>query len=76
MASDSTSLHHSLLGPSLLKAGQDKVDQQKVGEVIYNASKGSKFFKNEKRRDEEVSTYRLGYIQVATIGKLMFLSAH
>lgn len=62
MASDSaspgepahTSLRHSLLGPSLLKAGQDRVDQQKVGEVIYNASKGSKFFKHEERRDEQV----------------------
>jgi DNA polymerase kappa len=48
------SLRHSLLGPSLLKAGQDRVNQQKVGEIIYNASKGSKFFKNEERRDEQV----------------------
>lgn len=51
---DHTSLRHSLLGPSLLKAGQDQVDQQKVGEVIYNASKGSKFFKHEEKRDEQV----------------------
>jgi len=48
------SLRHSLLGPSLLKAGQDKVDQSKVGEIIYNASKGSKFFKHEEERDEQV----------------------
>ncbi|KAH0610335.1 uncharacterized protein H6S33_011862 [Morchella sextelata] len=48
-------LRHSLLGPSLLKAGQDRVNQQKVGEIIYNASKGSKFFKNEERRDEQLT---------------------
>lgn len=51
---DHTSLRHSLLGPSLLKAGQDQVDQRKVGEIIYNASKGSKFFKHEEKRDEQV----------------------
>ncbi|RPB11410.1 IMS-domain-containing protein [Morchella conica CCBAS932] len=49
------SLRHSLLGPSLLKAGQDRVNQQKVGEIIYNASKGSKFFKHEERRDEQLT---------------------
>ncbi|KAG0643410.1 hypothetical protein HOY80DRAFT_945889 [Tuber brumale] len=49
------SLRHSLLGPSLLKAGQDKVDQKKVGEIIYNASKGSKFFKHEERRDQQLT---------------------
>lgn len=49
-----TSLHYSLLGPSLLKAGQDGVDQTKVSEIIYNASKGSKFFQHEERRDEQV----------------------
>ncbi|KAJ4357556.1 uncharacterized protein N0V89_002132 [Didymosphaeria variabile] len=45
------SLKYHLLGPSLTKAGQDSVDQQKVSEVIYNASKGSKFFNNEEVRD-------------------------
>ncbi|PUU74073.1 hypothetical protein B9Z19DRAFT_1093711 [Tuber borchii] len=49
------SLRHSLLGPSLFKAGQDKVDQNKVGEIIYNASKGSKFFKHEEKRDEQLT---------------------
>jgi DNA polymerase kappa len=49
-----TSLHYSLLGPSLLKSGQDGVDQKKVGEIIYNASKGSRFFKHEEKRDEKV----------------------
>jgi len=52
------SLRHSLLGPSLLKAGQDKVDQKRVGEIIYNASKGSKFFKHEEKRDEQVCLYQ------------------
>ena len=32
-------LKYHLLGPSLTKAGQDTVDQQKVSEIIYNASK-------------------------------------
>ncbi|KAF2440382.1 DNA/RNA polymerase [Karstenula rhodostoma CBS 690.94] len=44
-------LKYHLLGPSLTKAGQDSVDQQKVSEVIYNASKGSKFFNNEEVKD-------------------------
>lgn len=30
------SLKYSLLGPSLLKAGQDAVDQRKVGSSIYH----------------------------------------
>ncbi|CAZ80626.1 unnamed protein product [Tuber melanosporum] len=59
---DRASLRHSLLGPSLLKAGQDKVDQKKVGEIIYNASKGSKFFKHEERRDQQL-TKRIEIIQ-------------
>lgn len=45
------SLKHRLLGPSLMKSGQDTVDQQKVSEIIYNASKGSKFFNNEQKSD-------------------------
>ncbi|KAF5000095.1 hypothetical protein FGRMN_2029 [Fusarium graminum] len=45
-------LKYSLLGPSLLKAGQDTVDQTKVSEIIYNASKGSKFFNREEERDK------------------------
>ncbi|KAJ6443084.1 DNA-directed polymerase kappa [Purpureocillium lavendulum] len=45
-------LKYHLLGPSLTKAGQDKVDQSKVSEVIYNASKGSKFFRREEERDK------------------------
>ncbi|KAM0459908.1 hypothetical protein ACHAPV_000157 [Trichoderma viride] len=45
-------LKYHLLGPSLTKAGQDKVDQSKVSEIIYNASKGSKFFSREEFRDK------------------------
>jgi DNA polymerase kappa len=49
------SLKYHLLGPSLTKAGQDSVDQQKVSEVIYNASKGSKFFNNEEAKDKSLT---------------------
>ncbi|KAK7961896.1 DNA polymerase kappa subunit [Apiospora aurea] len=45
-------LKYSLLGPSLTKAGQGSVDQSKVSEVIYNASKGSKFFNREEAKDQ------------------------
>ncbi|KAI9680353.1 MAG: hypothetical protein M1829_001239 [Trizodia sp. TS-e1964] len=68
-------LKYQLLGPSLTKAGQDSVDQQKVlwldfaaslftaaaniylqvSEIIYNASKGSKYFINEETRDKNLS---------------------
>ncbi|KZF24202.1 DNA-directed polymeras-like protein kappa [Xylona heveae TC161] len=48
-------LKYHLLGPSLTKAGQDSVDQQKVSEIIYNASKGSKFFNNEEVKDKQLS---------------------
>lgn len=49
---DLKTLKYHLLGPSLTKAGQDKVDQSKVSEIIYNASKGSKFFTREEFRDK------------------------
>lgn len=45
-------LKYHLLGPSLTKAGQDSVDQSKVSEVIYNASKGSKYFNREEVKDK------------------------
>ncbi|OQE26943.1 hypothetical protein PENFLA_c006G01578 [Penicillium flavigenum] len=48
-------LKYQLLGPSLTKAGQDSVDQQKVSEIIYNASKGSKFFNHEQQRDRNLT---------------------
>ncbi|KAF1939100.1 DNA polymerase kappa [Clathrospora elynae] len=49
------SLKYHLLGPSLTKAGQDSVDQTKVSDVIYNASKGSKFFNNEEIKDKNLT---------------------
>ena len=54
-ASQHHSLKHHLLGPSLTKAGQDAVDQKKVAEVIYEASKGSKFFTNEENKDKNLT---------------------
>ena len=54
-ASEHDSLKYHLLGPSLTKAGQDKVDQQKISEIIYNASKGSKFFNNEEVKDKTLT---------------------
>lgn len=54
-----SSQHHSLkyhlLGPSLTKSGQDGVDQKKVSEIIYNASKGSKYFTNEEVKDKNLT---------------------
>ncbi|KAJ5580317.1 uncharacterized protein N7459_006302 [Penicillium hispanicum] len=52
---DDDTLKYQLLGPSLTKAGQDAVDQQKVSEIIYNASKGSKFFNHEQERDRNLT---------------------
>ncbi|CEJ55003.1 hypothetical protein PMG11_01287 [Penicillium brasilianum] len=52
---DFETLKYQLLGPSLTKAGQDTVDQQKVSEIIYNASKGSKFFDHEQERDRNLT---------------------
>ncbi|KAK5093565.1 hypothetical protein LTR70_004626 [Exophiala xenobiotica] len=49
------SLKHHLLGPSLTKAGQNGVDQRKVAEVIYEASKGSNFFNNEEVKDKTLT---------------------
>ena len=54
-AIDHDTLKYHLLGPSLTKAGQDSVDQQKVSEVIYNASKGSKYFSNEEVKDKNLT---------------------
>ncbi|KAL2163644.1 hypothetical protein VTH06DRAFT_5702 [Thermothelomyces fergusii] len=54
-ATDHASLKYSLLGPSLTKAGQDSVDQSKVSEIIYNVSKGSKFFNHEEARDRSLT---------------------
>ncbi|KAF3924724.1 hypothetical protein AA313_de0208185 [Arthrobotrys entomopaga] len=53
--SSQSTLKKQLLGPSLLKSGQDNVDQSKVAEIIYEASKGSKYFANESRKDLELT---------------------
>ncbi|RAL61884.1 hypothetical protein DID88_002947 [Monilinia fructigena] len=53
--SEHKSLKYSLLGPSLTKSGQDSVDQSKVSEIIYNASKGSKYFNHEETRDKTLT---------------------
>ncbi|KAF8853195.1 DNA polymerase kappa [Acephala macrosclerotiorum] len=55
LAKEHDTLKYSLLGPSLTKSGQDNVDQQKVSEIIYNASKGSKYFNNEENRDKNLT---------------------
>ncbi|KAK4124238.1 DNA/RNA polymerase [Parathielavia appendiculata] len=49
-AHEHASLKYSLLGPSLTKAGQDS-----ISEIIYNASKGSKFFNHEEARDKSLT---------------------
>lgn len=54
-ASQHHTLKYHLLGPSLTKAGQDTVDQKRVSEIIYEASKGSKFFNNEEVKDQTLT---------------------
>ncbi|KAF2643284.1 DNA-directed polymeras-like protein kappa [Massarina eburnea CBS 473.64] len=48
-------LKYHLLGPSLTKAGQDAVDQHRVSDIIYHASRGSKFFSNEEAKDKTLT---------------------
>ena len=55
LGSQHYTLKYHLLGPSLTKSGQDGVDQKKVSEVIYNASKGSKYFNNEETKDKTLT---------------------
>lgn len=54
-SSQHTSLKYHLLGPSLTKSGQDNVDQKRVSEIIYNASKGSRYFANEVNKDKTLT---------------------
>ncbi|KAI1485700.1 hypothetical protein F5X96DRAFT_689980 [Biscogniauxia mediterranea] len=72
LTKDHETLKYHLLGPSLTKAGQDSVDQSKpsqsdrvseskVSEIIYNASKGSKYFNREEVKDK-VLTQKIGQI--------------
>ncbi|RPA77720.1 DNA/RNA polymerase [Ascobolus immersus RN42] len=50
-----TSLHHALLGQSLTKNGQESVDQERVAQIIYEATKGSAFFLEEQRKDQRLT---------------------
>jgi DNA polymerase kappa len=65
---DMSTLTKRLAGPSTAKAGMDTVDQAKVNDIIYKASEvfplsnvaywsrqGSKFFENERKKDEELT---------------------
>lgn len=51
---DSASLLKRLAGPSSTKAGLAH-DQTAINRIIAEASKGSKFYENEKRKDKELS---------------------
>lgn len=51
---DSASLLKRLAGPSSTKAGLTH-DQTAINRIIAEASKGSKFYENEKRKDKELS---------------------
>ncbi|KAK4452129.1 DNA-directed polymerase [Podospora aff. communis PSN243] len=66
-AAEHASLKYSLLGPSLTKAGQESVDQSVVSEVIYNASKGSKYFNREEERDKSL-TVKIEHILIKKRG--------
>ncbi|KAG1140437.1 hypothetical protein G6F37_008026 [Rhizopus arrhizus] len=44
-----------LAGPSTNKAGLGNIDKGKINKIIYEASKGSAFFENEKKKDEMVT---------------------
>lgn len=54
LSGPSASLLHRLAGPSTGKAGLAK-DQTEITRIIAEASEGSKFYLNEKRKDEELS---------------------
>ncbi|KAI0744213.1 DNA/RNA polymerase [Daedaleopsis nitida] len=51
---DSDSLVRRLAGPSTTKAGLAK-DQSDINRIIAEASKGSKFYENEKRKDKDLT---------------------
>jgi len=52
---EAPSLLLRLAGPSATKAGLS-TEQTEINRIIAEASKGSKFYENEKRKDEEVTT--------------------
>ncbi|RPD54731.1 DNA/RNA polymerase [Lentinus tigrinus ALCF2SS1-7] len=51
---DTDSLVRRLAGPSTTKAGLAK-DQTEINKIIAEASKGSKFYENEKRKDKDLT---------------------
>ncbi|KAL4078385.1 hypothetical protein V8B97DRAFT_1937068 [Scleroderma yunnanense] len=54
LSQGSASLLKRLAGPSSTKAGLS-TDQTEINRIIADASKGSKFYENEKRKDKELS---------------------
>ncbi|GAA5844419.1 hypothetical protein JCM5353_008291 [Sporobolomyces roseus] len=54
VAGPSTSMLKRMGGPSDLKAGLGKRDPEEVQKIIYEASKGSTYFKDQVRKDKEV----------------------
>lgn len=52
---DIDTLRKRLAGPSVAKSGQEGVDQDKVNQIIYDASEGSKYFENEKKKNVELT---------------------
>lgn len=52
---DIDTLRKRLAGPSVAKSGQDGVDQDRVNQIIYDASEGSKYFRNEQKKDVELT---------------------
>ncbi|CAG8608678.1 13131_t:CDS:10 [Ambispora gerdemannii] len=52
---DIESLRNRISGLAATKAGMQGVDKEKVNRLIYESSKGSAFFQNEKKKDETIS---------------------
>lgn len=68
------SLIKRLAGPSTGKAGLTK-DQTEINRIIAEASKGSQFYENEKRKDQELTEkiqkllkHRDGLLKDADVG--------
>ncbi|CAE1249588.1 POLK [Acanthosepion pharaonis] len=52
---EDSSLMSSRMALNDHKAGMQNLDREKINQIIYEASKGSKFFENEKKKDEQVN---------------------
>lgn len=59
---------HVLKSWKLISIGMDGVDKQKVQKVIYEMSKGSKYFENERRKEalirQKISNLRAQYVKL------------